>query len=957
MNNIYYDIESLENTFMLASYIEYKNHLDFYYLSDFIISKTLEKKIKTKVYAKNKNFKGTISLKNLKEIEPNIELAETFGLSTVDNTNNRYQCPYYNYNKNFYLIRKTDVEYQEDMPYLIGYNSKSYDTTILAYYLSEVFYFQSNGMQKPTLKFKPPTPQQIRELNDKMFTKEYKSYMPNVLLSDGNGGVNFENIAYLVRKSMIYSDRHLDLMAILAQRIALKRCLGQLGRQILTSELIKNDTKIKKEQDMLDLFAYNASDVINLKYILEHPIVKSNLVVKQTLEEDYPEIVYEKKENEYKPNISPTTVKKKRLIADDTSAKFATDIIAPYHRLKDIPYVSYMYPHIDKCKKGQKPQNILELCKKFFYDNIKNANARKEFDRIYNLYKQLEYRDSNNDEEDDYKDKIIVGDNPPDVIIPINEFQIKQLFDCNTNLFYYDREGNITDAYMTFGAGGGHGCGIDLKWLNSEKSFIEDFNQAIKQIEQITAKVAYKQKNIILKNGETLPISHFIERKRNIKTNQYEYIIKDKKIFNYLDTQNKMKHGYTTANIINHNDYSSYYPTLLIMMKAFYNDMLQYDRLEEMYIKKETLGKQMKAPNLSEYERTYLKNSRNGVKLGMNSPTGNADVKKYVTNIKMNNTILSMRILGQLFIWMMAQMLTFEGSCVVSTNTDGLHNILDETTNNKIVQQFVDLTGLIIEPEILGVINKDSNNRIEFEPNTYKIISTGGGDTSAYNGPIINKSLDHPAIIDRILVDYMIEIFKHYGQSGFSKPFNFELAKNCLKKYMDHTDKTKLLIMFQNIIVKSGTSESYPYLRHKDDHDEYKLIDMANRVYIVKEKSEYNLFKASYKKINDKYLEKNIGPDRKILHDPIAKEILNKYQAQAPSDQHKATLEKAKGIDEDWLIYIDNNSIYDMTEKQKDDILTILDLDAYIQMIYRTYEDPKEKVKKWRNMTDYERKF
>ena len=114
----YYDIESLNNVFTLANYKPYEGEngtIDLFYIIDNeqeltgindmagftadVIKRTLEK---------NKNFKGTVKLYNLKEDESNRFLAKTFGLSDAVYTNDRNNES--SYSEEYRLTCTTDRE-------------------------------------------------------------------------------------------------------------------------------------------------------------------------------------------------------------------------------------------------------------------------------------------------------------------------------------------------------------------------------------------------------------------------------------------------------------------------------------------------------------------------------------------------------------------------------------------------------------------------------------------------------------------------------------------------------------------------------------------------------------------------------------------------------------------------------------------------------------------------------
>ena len=175
----------------------------------------------------------------------------------------------------------------------------------------------------------------------------------------------------------------------------------------------------------------------------------------------------------------------------------------------------------------------------------------------------------------------------------------------------------------------------------------------------------------------------------------------------------KKRYTFTSAAYTNHEDFSSYYPSLLRMMNVFFNSLLGYDRYGEIYLDKERFGKMMKDMSRSEEERLRLALDRNGVKLILNTASGAGDAK-FDNPIRMNNNIIAMRMIGQLFTWKIGQAQALEGAGVPSTNTDGLYTIMEEEKNNKLLDAVAKDIGVLIEPEPMHLISKDSNNRLEF---------------------------------------------------------------------------------------------------------------------------------------------------------------------------------------------------------------------------------------------------
>ena len=158
----FYDIESLHNVFTLCNYKPEKNLIDVYYLID-DNAKTIgfnptEHGMELARYVQkiNKNFHGGISLYDLTDEISSLHLAQTFGLSDAYSVNDPTAKS--TFADELRPVCDTDEDYDDDKhPYLMGYNSYNYDTTMLALYLSETFvprqvtHCRVNSSQQKTL--------------------------------------------------------------------------------------------------------------------------------------------------------------------------------------------------------------------------------------------------------------------------------------------------------------------------------------------------------------------------------------------------------------------------------------------------------------------------------------------------------------------------------------------------------------------------------------------------------------------------------------------------------------------------------------------------------------------------------------------------------------------------------------------------------------------------------------
>lgn len=968
MNNTftYYDIESLSNAFTLCLYHEKTDTAHVFYIWDdkhnhIQNETTFDKKLKQTIYKRNPVFKGQIILYNLNDnnqtlcIENNHRLASIFGLSDAQNINDPTSVNSYNndpVNPNPYtrLVCDTDPEYDPSKhPFLVGYNSKSYDLTILSLYLYETFNLQLiNNTHIRTIK--PPTAKIMRQYNNAMFNS-FKENMPDILKHNYNTQLKtFQYQGYNTTQNKIYTNmlrtgRHVDASRLneLMFKVALKRLLALLGYQILESKQLKQgqDT-IENAEQFYELVAYNFSDTIYLAKLMQHDFYQARFTLKQELLKTYPELIYQKQQNTYAPNISQKTVRYDRLTIDSTSAQFASKVLCPYDELQDRETVSFLYPSEKKAKElGIKQINVLEYVKEWFYNKFPQQHCRDEFDRIYNYYKSIQGKNFNHsDKYYSYYAKQTEQPLPP--------YHLKDIPKPDLNLFYFNADGTPSSCFVTFSTGGIHGQECNIWQYQIEyQEYLNQKELQDKAKEQYPDPVELRKAKTITIDGVEYPWKQFLSAPTIAKATYKEIkapeLIKDNNKLN-------SKYVFTSAGIVNHEDFKSYYPNMLRMMEAFFNEGLGYDRYGQIYDQKEEYGVLAKDKSYSAEERKVFNNKREGTKLVMNSASGAADTA-YENPINMNNQIISMRIIGQLFSYLIGQSQTYYGARVPSTNTDGLYTMLEEKLNEHILNIESKNINVDIEPETIFFVSKDSNNRVEFSNNnpfTTKTIGTSGGSVACAKGPTPTKALSHPAIIDYVLVQYLKHTVMTKQDVYLLQPFDRQLAKNLF----DEANKTfdtpfKYLNMYQNIIASNKASDTYVFATKPHDIKPI-ILQHYNRVFIMHDDTPatLNLQAAHARKITPAMKSaRQTNNESPKQHDQLASLVLTANGinvSQLPSDQ-EAALKKITGIEPDWYILIYNHDLHLVDDETFENIKINLDIDKYIDMLESTFEA------NWRN--------
>lgn len=953
----FYDIESLKNVFTLCNFDPDKNHIDIYCLCDtpeLLNVFLFESHLLNRIYKRNKNFRGTIKFYNLQNESANRHLVKTFGLSDaylVNDSNSHSTYP-----SEFRPVCDTDIDYDEEKhPYLMGYNSYNYDTTMNALYFFEIFPISEvkheDGTSTQTVQFKPTTAYKMREYNDQLFSKRFKDNMPLRLTQNYNNetGIwsetNYKQRQYRIRKNMLMTGRHIDVARLneKQQKVGLKRLCGMCGLQILESDKLgPGKSKIETTDELLELIAYNVSDVVNLDQLAKNDPYSSSFELKKGLLERYPELVYEQINGKYKPDIRPNRVRRDRLTIDSSSAQFATKSLCPYDHLHDIPVVSFMYPSERKAKELGVPRvNVLDETKKFFYSHFTQPHIRAEFDRVYNYYKSIEGKNFN--ESDNYKSDYARLDNYQ------QPYQLSRIPKTNTCMTYYNKDGSPSSCYVTFSTGGIHGAEYNIKLFEFDcKTFENEMSYfAYAKSKYPNPVDLRKAKKIIMPDGNEFSYTRFLKTGATLKKAEYKDIESKRPALFIMgkkgDYKLNSKYAYTSADLTNHEDFTSYYPNLLRMMSAFYNDGLGYDRYAEIFDDKQRYGKLMKDKSISEQECQHYNVLRNGTKLLLNSASGAGDAT-FESNIRMNNQIISMRIIGQLFSWRIGQAQTINGAKIISTNTDGLYSVLEESLNNKILEKESADIGVEIEPEPLYLISKDTNNRAELTADLSEVINASGGTLSCRSGPTPTQSLAHPAIIDWGLTEYLIKASSNYNNLSLADPFDMNIGREIINSAKTEFEPVKFLTMFQNVIASSTGSVNYIFGTTDENPSSPIILQHYNRVFIMKDKTPntMHLYTANAKKLTPATLAKRGRNNERLQqNDPTALEILSAHGVQRKdiTDDKEAVIKKITNIDSDWYMLIENRNLSELTSDELKFIIDNLDYDKYTETLCSSFEN------------------
>lgn len=911
------------------------------------------------------------------------------------------------YHPAYYPVKQTDPDYDENRHgYRFGYNSTNYDLTILAHLLSELHdcHFLPSYTNRPVQwdSNVPFTAAMLRDFNDELFEDSWKSQMAMRLAhvpgTRPNSFGDFTKPGWIQRKSWLLSGRYIDVSRLneKLQKVGLKRLLGMLGLQIMESDKLENNTRITTLEEFSDLLAYNISDVVNLQLLFEHKVYQNAFNVRGQLLKTFPATIYGQKRG-YAQNGQEmpvdegnyVNIRKDRLTRDSTSAKFVEFAIAPYSPIKDIPVVSFLYPSELEAKKLGIPQSdVLEDTKKFFEETVTadpNHQAHKDFMEVYNFYDSI--RGHNFNLSKAYSKHYGNGD----LDGKTNQYIRGLMTQYNTNLFYHhkDEQGIVyrSSCLANFSIGGIHGAEVNMALYNQDleeyqnERAIQDYVESlypsatdalngptyITLPEGLHLTERVKQK---LNEDRTIKIREFV-KSGSTKKNATWRPVPEVELFKKNSTgkwEVQDKYRFVSVGPSHHEDFTSYYPLLLSRLSVFINPSYHgydangnpADPYYELFLTRLKKKKEAKDMSLTQEQRDLAQIEQESRKLLINAASGAGDAT-FDNNIRANNAVISMRIIGQLFAWRIGQAQTLAGARVPSTNTDGLYTMdISAEVNDRILEDISKDMYIGIEPERLDrFVSKDSNNRLEVYKG--KITSAKGGTLNSWEGPQPTQSLDHAAVIDHVLAKYLADDrLENPADSEFDREHAEKMFREFIQTHIKKGTPQEALKFFQWIVASSTGTHRYHYAKLVNKHTgetATRNLQHYNRIFLIKETNEpvrQELYLATRRAIDKKAWTtrekeyKNGERMRNDLweHDEDAVTILaengldlrehNENPASAHQKDEAKTM-KIRTMPQNQHIGIYNQSIVDLPDATALQMIDALDLDAYTDILEQTY--------------------
>lgn len=263
-----------------------------------------------------------------------------------------------------------------------------------------------------------------------------------------------------------------------------------------------------------------------------------------------------------------------------------------------------------------------------------------------------------------------------------------------------------------------------------------------------------------------------------------------------------------------HVDFASYYPTMNIALGVYktggFDNYL--DVRTKRYELKAMLTDELKAKDPEKYDE--INRRQNALKLILNGATGASNQHKEWEDLPLDNATLSMRILGNLFIYVLGQRFSNAGGLVFSTNTDGLyvHGITMEQAE-VVVDDFYKTYGLELEPEIVSrMINKSANERMEinrnWKTNELEVATIGGKlNRSLGNRIDLSSKIDYPRVSGKAVINYIFN-----RESWLMEPIDLKYLRELV---VDQLNDFKPIDW---TITLKGNNERHFYLEDADGY-------------------------------------------------------------------------------------------------------------------------------------------
>lgn len=586
------------------------------------------------------------------------------------------------------------------------------------------------------------------------------------------------------------------------------------------------------------MIIYNAQDVLNTGFLFEEKEYRSSYETKKSL--------LDKHQVNRTGNLASPS---------DTSARISSLILTENDRDRflDKQEVDFMFPMPDGTK----------------IDLLEDLNERKIIPPVlYDFYSKLKHRNAGSHESMDEfltdADKLLNKwvddfDNPDGLPVkPAYGADHKsQHTNATLSVPYFDKDLNPIPSYNTFSRGGSHGAtsynATNFSFENARMLKINQKKVKFSEPELVSEETVTFNDNltdetgkqvVTLSNGKAYTIDNKTYklddqfRLVHVKTREVEYVVYDN------DIQKRTMDCSAWAI-----DVGSFYPSFLVLLAVYVlddgTDVYDQIRLDRLKVKNS-----LPEDKIDYTEEDWAKNKEQlDAKLILNSVSGASNTMSPYALLKLDNSIMSMRLMGNLFIYMIATYFVREMDAhVLSTNTDGIEITFDHLPEsqrpdakaiNTLAERLTKEWGFSLEPERLArFVAKDSNNRIEWhmvetEKGSgiyHRVINKSAGKLNKGFNPDymkgepnrinLDSKIDHPMATDMAVLafideheDYLSPEFKVISPTK-TRPMTEEVInwfRDWLKMYASGQYHNLKFNILDWLVFTKGTSKRFFY--------------------------------------------------------------------------------------------------------------------------------------------------
>lgn len=717
--------------------------------------------------------------------------------------------------------------------------------------------------------------------------------------------------------------------------VGLKTLVGILGGSIIESESNKTGHSKSIYADIL----YNINDIAELKHTVFPGFLANKFKIKKNLLEKYPHL------------------KDCGVTVNSTSAKFVEFIIAPDKQIEDTPTVTYLYPAKHKAKElGVKQKDMLEDTWNWYMENVFGqirktnpkaaANHLAKFASIYQYYDSFRGKNWNESTNHVFAHGIPAqtklerkrADRTYGVILP-----------------FIDKYGRESSSYVRFSIGGIHGAEINQRQLDQDRAKIKELKEKYGYISKLPKKACSKALlNLIVAQSRTAygtypvrcshEIPHFFQNTEPVDEildpeDFSPYMCQKSKHFDGIyDYQEELldRYKYTSSGQSVHQDFVSYYPLLMIMLGTFHDGQGK-DPYEEVKDSRVAIKAMLKVYEFGTKQWDDTNNEQEGYKLILNSASGILD-GSHDTNLRANNKAIAMRSIGQMCTFRIGMALALEGATIPSSNTDGIYALnISLDRNKEIVEKELKSLYIDIDPEEMYLVSKDANNRIEIVDG--KVTSARGGTLTSWKGARVDNSLSHPALVDRILTDYLQD-------ADLMSPVDYDSIRKHLHNYVKTVDRQKFVYM-SSWVMRSTSGSIFVDSDNQIHKGTVRVWLSRNGVSFTR----YNTRAQKMGDTTDEYAKVLFGdsPFGKpeivqylsgigALEDTFPKAITTEQYKQIRRETPNKTVPvisdtKIPSLSDTARLYVNNACINEMTDAEISRIYENIDLEEYVALI------------------------